>query len=131
MSLHTAIFCSFCSFLSYFIPSLSLIFPFSISPFLPLSFISFFHLISSINHFNLFYLSIYLSYTKVILFSFTITSPLREDLKSMYYSFFYFSSSILLGEKEGDEPVILTDILGLEDALGTMDFKGKLNSRFP
>lgn len=28
-----------------------------------------------------------------------------------------------LGEKEGDEPVVLTDILGLEDALGTMDFK--------
>lgn len=27
------------------------------------------------------------------------------------------------GEKEGEEPVILTDILGLEDALGTMDFK--------
>ena len=46
----------------------------------------------------------------------------------MYYSFFYFSSPTLLGEKEGDEPVILTDILGLEDALGTMDFKGKLNS---
>eukprot|EP01038_Epipyxis_sp_PR26KG_P009558 gene9558-12871_t len=30
---------------------------------------------------------------------------------------------LILGEKEGDEPVILTDILGLEDALGTMDFK--------
>jgi hypothetical protein len=29
-----------------------------------------------------------------------------------------------IGEEEGDEPVILTDILGLEDALGTMDFKG-------
>ena len=29
-----------------------------------------------------------------------------------------------VGEEEGDEPVILTDILGLEDALGTMDFKG-------
>lgn len=28
-----------------------------------------------------------------------------------------------IGEKESDEPVILTDILGLEDALGTMDFK--------
>jgi polyribonucleotide nucleotidyltransferase len=27
---------------------------------------------------------------------------------------------LILGEKEGDEPVILTDILGLEDALGTM-----------
>lgn len=27
------------------------------------------------------------------------------------------------GESEGDEPVVLTDILGLEDALGTMDFK--------
>ena len=63
-----------------------------------------------------------------MLFRFTIAPPLREDLKSMCYSFFYFSSSILIGEKEGDEPVILTDILGLEDALGTMDFKGKLNS---
>ena len=31
-----------------------------------------------------------------------------------------------IGEEEGDEPVILTDILGLEDALGTMDFKGTL-----
>ena len=30
---------------------------------------------------------------------------------------------LILGENEGDEPVILTDILGLEDALGTMDFK--------
>jgi len=30
---------------------------------------------------------------------------------------------LILGEREGDEPVILTDILGLEDALGTMDFK--------
>ena len=30
---------------------------------------------------------------------------------------------LILGEKDGDEPVILTDILGLEDALGTMDFK--------
>ena len=30
---------------------------------------------------------------------------------------------LILGESEGDEPVILTDILGLEDALGTMDFK--------
>ena len=30
---------------------------------------------------------------------------------------------LILGEKEGDEPVVLTDILGLEDALGTMDFK--------
>lgn len=30
---------------------------------------------------------------------------------------------LILGEKEDDEPVILTDILGLEDALGTMDFK--------
>ena len=30
---------------------------------------------------------------------------------------------MILGEEEGDEPVILTDILGLEDALGTMDFK--------
>ncbi len=27
------------------------------------------------------------------------------------------------GENENEEPVILTDILGLEDALGTMDFK--------
>lgn len=27
------------------------------------------------------------------------------------------------GEQQGDEAVILTDILGLEDALGTMDFK--------
>tara|TARA_B110000090_G_C13215644_1_gene382711 strand:+ start:307 stop:441 length:135 start_codon:yes stop_codon:yes gene_type:complete len=26
---------------------------------------------------------------------------------------------LILGEEEGDEPVILTDILGLEDALGT------------
>jgi hypothetical protein len=33
--------------------------------------------------------------------------------------------SLTAGEEEGDEPVILTDILGLEDALGTMDFKGK------
>eukprot|EP01041_Mallomonas_annulata_P004249 gene4249-8446_t len=30
---------------------------------------------------------------------------------------------LILGDKEDDEPVILTDILGLEDALGTMDFK--------
>lgn len=30
---------------------------------------------------------------------------------------------LILGDKAGDEPVILTDILGLEDALGTMDFK--------
>ena len=30
---------------------------------------------------------------------------------------------LILGDKDGDEPVILTDILGLEDALGTMDFK--------
>ena len=30
---------------------------------------------------------------------------------------------LILGEDERDEPVILTDILGLEDALGTMDFK--------
>lgn len=30
---------------------------------------------------------------------------------------------LILGEKETDEPVIMTDILGLEDALGTMDFK--------
>lgn len=30
---------------------------------------------------------------------------------------------LILGEKEDDSPVILTDILGLEDALGTMDFK--------
>lgn len=30
---------------------------------------------------------------------------------------------LILGEKQGDSPVILTDILGLEDALGTMDFK--------
>eukprot|EP00596_Hydrurales_sp_CCMP1899_P003549 CAMPEP_0119046454 /NCGR_PEP_ID=MMETSP1177-20130426/46662_1 /TAXON_ID=2985 /ORGANISM="Ochromonas sp, Strain CCMP1899" /LENGTH=812 /DNA_ID=CAMNT_0007019621 /DNA_START=307 /DNA_END=2745 /DNA_ORIENTATION=+ len=30
---------------------------------------------------------------------------------------------LILGETEGEEPVILTDILGLEDALGTMDFK--------
>eukprot|EP00597_Dinobryon_sp_UTEXLB2267_P006313 CAMPEP_0170079124 /NCGR_PEP_ID=MMETSP0019_2-20121128/15589_1 /TAXON_ID=98059 /ORGANISM="Dinobryon sp., Strain UTEXLB2267" /LENGTH=821 /DNA_ID=CAMNT_0010292435 /DNA_START=140 /DNA_END=2602 /DNA_ORIENTATION=+ len=30
---------------------------------------------------------------------------------------------LILGEKSGDKPVILTDILGLEDALGTMDFK--------
>jgi polyribonucleotide nucleotidyltransferase len=30
---------------------------------------------------------------------------------------------LILGEKTGDDPVILTDILGLEDALGTMDFK--------
>jgi hypothetical protein len=28
-----------------------------------------------------------------------------------------------IGENVGEEPVILTDILGLEDALGTMDFK--------
>jgi polyribonucleotide nucleotidyltransferase len=36
----------------------------------------------------------------------------------------YYTTSInFAGEKEGDEPVILTDILGLEDALGTMDFK--------
>ena len=83
LSLHTAIFCFLCSFLSYSIPSLSLIFPFSI-----FFLISFFHLISSINLFNLFYLSIYLSYIKVILFSFAIAPPLREDLKSMYYSFF-------------------------------------------
>jgi polyribonucleotide nucleotidyltransferase len=30
---------------------------------------------------------------------------------------------LIMGEKEDDEPVVLTDILGLEDALGTMDFK--------
>ena len=30
---------------------------------------------------------------------------------------------LILGEKSEDPPVILTDILGLEDALGTMDFK--------
>jgi len=30
---------------------------------------------------------------------------------------------LILGETATDEPVILTDILGLEDALGTMDFK--------
>jgi len=30
---------------------------------------------------------------------------------------------LILGENPSDEPVILTDILGLEDALGTMDFK--------
>jgi polyribonucleotide nucleotidyltransferase len=30
---------------------------------------------------------------------------------------------LIMGEKEGDDPVVLTDILGLEDALGTMDFK--------
>lgn len=30
---------------------------------------------------------------------------------------------LILGEKAEDSPVILTDILGLEDALGTMDFK--------
>ena len=36
----------------------------------------------------------------------------------------YIFSCAHTGEEEGDEPVILTDILGLEDALGTMDFKG-------
>jgi polyribonucleotide nucleotidyltransferase len=30
---------------------------------------------------------------------------------------------LILGESSSEEPVILTDILGLEDALGTMDFK--------
>jgi polyribonucleotide nucleotidyltransferase len=30
---------------------------------------------------------------------------------------------LILGESSGDDPVILTDILGLEDALGTMDLK--------
>ena len=30
---------------------------------------------------------------------------------------------LILGETEEEEPVVLTDILGLEDALGTMDFK--------
>jgi polyribonucleotide nucleotidyltransferase len=30
---------------------------------------------------------------------------------------------LILGETAAEEPVILTDILGLEDALGTMDFK--------
>jgi polyribonucleotide nucleotidyltransferase len=30
---------------------------------------------------------------------------------------------LILGETQDEEPVILTDILGLEDALGTMDFK--------
>ena len=30
---------------------------------------------------------------------------------------------LILGEDPGDNPIILTDILGLEDALGTMDFK--------
>jgi polyribonucleotide nucleotidyltransferase len=33
---------------------------------------------------------------------------------------------MIIGDKEGDEPVILTDILGLEDALGTMDFKVRM-----
>jgi polyribonucleotide nucleotidyltransferase len=32
---------------------------------------------------------------------------------------------LILGESEKEEPVVLTDILGLEDALGTMDFKVK------
>ena len=37
----------------------------------------------------------------------------------------------LLDEDGGqDEPIILTDILGLEDALGTMDLKARAN-RFP
>lgn len=30
---------------------------------------------------------------------------------------------LIMGDGQHDEPVILTDILGLEDALGTMDFK--------
>lgn len=30
---------------------------------------------------------------------------------------------LILGETPSDEPVVLTDILGFEDALGTMDFK--------
>jgi polyribonucleotide nucleotidyltransferase len=30
---------------------------------------------------------------------------------------------LMLGDKPEDEPLILSDILGLEDALGTMDFK--------
>jgi polyribonucleotide nucleotidyltransferase len=33
------------------------------------------------------------------------------------------NSLLLQGERDSDEPLILTDILGLEDALGTMDFK--------
>ena len=38
---------------------------------------------------------------------------------------------LLLDEDGGqDEPIILTDILGLEDALGTMDLKARAN-RFP
>jgi polyribonucleotide nucleotidyltransferase len=35
---------------------------------------------------------------------------------------------LILGETEEEEPVVLTDILGLEDALGTMDFKTAGNS---
>jgi hypothetical protein len=45
-------------------------------------------------------------------------------LPNTYHSPLYTHPCIRVGEEEGDEPVILTDILGLEDALGTMDFKG-------
>ena len=39
--------------------------------------------------------------------------------------FFSCGDSLLLDEDggDGDEAVVLTDILGIEDALGTMDFK--------
>ena len=47
-------------------------------------------------------------------------------LHFLYFFISFFSPHIFhSGEEEGDAPVILTDILGLEDALGTMDFKGK------
>ena len=52
--------------------------------------------------------------------------PSLHSLSFFPSLYFIFRPS---GENEGDEPVILTDILGLEDALGTMDFKGKSDSR--
>ena len=42
--------------------------------------------------------------------------PLRSHIAGV-------AMGLILGEKQDEEPIILTDILGLEDALGTMDFK--------
>ena len=42
--------------------------------------------------------------------------PLKKSIAGV-------AMGLILGENPTDEPVILTDILGLEDALGTMDFK--------
>ena len=42
--------------------------------------------------------------------------PLRSHVAGV-------AMGLILGERIEEEPIILTDILGLEDALGTMDFK--------